>query len=78
MSFALARDCAIPMSNSLKKVSAKHKIPRNAIYVGTIVPFASLLRVLVNPSKPVHIVWFFYSANVNALNALVSFATSGV
>jgi len=30
------------------------------------------------PSKPVHILWFDYPANVNALYALVSFATSGI
>jgi amino acid transporter len=34
--------------------------------------------VLVNPSKPVHVLWFDYPANVNALYALVSFATSGI
>jgi amino acid transporter len=78
VAFALARDGAIPMSKSLRKVSAKHRTPRNAILVGTIVPFAFLLLVLVNPSKPVHILWFFYPANVNALNALISFATSGI
>ena len=32
----------------------------------------------VNPSKPVHILWFTYPAQVNALLALVSFATSGI
>jgi amino acid transporter len=37
-----------------------------------------LLLVLVNPSKPVHILWFDYPARVNALYALVSFATSGI
>jgi amino acid transporter len=34
--------------------------------------------VLVNPSKPVTMLWFQYPANVNALYALVSFATSGI
>ena len=34
--------------------------------------------MLINPSKPVHMLWFDYPANVNALYALVSFATSGI
>ncbi len=37
-----------------------------------------MLLVLVNPSKPIHILWFDYPANVTALYALVSFATSGI
>ena len=41
-------------------------------------PFLFLLLVLINPSRPVHILWFDYPANVNALYALVSFATSGI
>jgi amino acid transporter len=43
-----------------------------------VIPFLFLLLVLVNPSKPVHVLWFDYPANVNALYALVSFATSGI
>jgi hypothetical protein len=46
--------------------------------VATIIPFLFLLLVLVNPSKPVHVLWFYYPAQVNALFALVSFATSGI
>jgi len=42
------------------------------------VPFLFLLLVLINPSKPIHVLWFDYPANVNALYALVSFATSGI
>ncbi|HEU5480079.1 MAG TPA: APC family permease, partial [Candidatus Tumulicola sp.] len=78
VAFALARDGALPLSNALRKVSPRHQTPVNAILVGTIVPFLFLLLVLVNPSKPVHILWFDYPANVNALYALVSFATSGI
>ena len=78
VAFALARDGALPASNKLKKVSARHKTPVNAIAVGTIIPFLFLVLVLVNPSKPVHILWFWYPANINALYALVSFATSGI
>jgi len=76
--FALARDNAVPGSKSLKKVTVRHKTPRNAITLATIVPFLFLLLVLVNPSKPVHVLWFYYPANVNALFALISFATSGI
>ena len=78
VAYALARDGAVPGSKMLRKVSEKHKTPINAILVGTFVPFAFLLLVLVNPANPVHILWFYYPAKVNALFALVSFATSGI
>jgi amino acid transporter len=78
VAFALARDGALPFSAQIKKISPRHHTPANAILVGTIVPFLFLLLVLINPSKPVHILWFDYPANVNALYALVSFATSGI
>ncbi|HVA33685.1 MAG TPA: APC family permease, partial [Candidatus Baltobacteraceae bacterium] len=78
VAFALARDNALPFSAAIKSISPKHHTPVNAILVGTIVPFAFLLLVLVNPSKTVHVLWFDYPANVNALYALVSFATSGI
>jgi amino acid transporter len=78
VAFALARDGALPMSDKVKKISERHHTPANAILIGTVVPFLFLLLVLVNPSKPVHILWFDYPANVNALYALVSFSTSGI
>src|SRR5579863_3687557 len=78
VAFALARDGALPMSSRLRQVSPRHHTPVNAILVGTVVPFLFLLLVLVNPSKPVHVLWFDYPANVTALYALVSFATSGI
>ncbi|HEY1824427.1 MAG TPA: APC family permease [Acidimicrobiales bacterium] len=78
VTFALARDGAIPAARVLRKVTPTHRTPRNAILVATVVPFLFLLLVLVNPSKPEHILWFTYPANVNALFALVSFATSGI
>jgi amino acid transporter len=78
VAFALARDGALPLSAQIREVSARHHTPVNAIVVGTVVPFLFLLLVLVNPSKPVHLLWFDYPANVNALYALVSFATSGI
>jgi amino acid transporter len=78
VAFALARDGALPFGRWIKRISARHQTPVNAILIGTIVPFLFLLLVLVNPSKPVHLFWFDYPANVNALYALVSFATSGI
>ncbi|HXN08847.1 MAG TPA: amino acid permease [Candidatus Acidoferrales bacterium] len=78
VAFALARDGALPLSHKIKQISERYHTPANAILVGTVIPFLFLLLVLVNPSKPVHILWFDYPANVNALYALVSFATSGI
>ena len=78
VAYALARDGALPFSDAIRRVSTRHHTPVNAILVGTVVPFLFLLLVLVNPAKPVHILWFDYPANVNALYALVSFATSGI
>ncbi|MBV8149646.1 MAG: amino acid permease, partial [Candidatus Eremiobacteraeota bacterium] len=78
VAFALARDGALPFSDAIKRISPRHHTPVNAILVGTVVPFLFLLLVLVNPDKPVHVLWFDYPANVNALYALVSFATSGI
>jgi amino acid transporter len=78
VAYALARDGALPASNWVKKVSPKFKTPANAILIGVIVPFLFMLLVLVNPSKPIHILWFYYPANVNALYALVSFGVSGI
>jgi amino acid transporter len=78
VAFALARDGALPFSKQIEAISPRHHTPANAILVGTIVPFLFLLLVLINPSKPIHLLWFDYPAHVNALYALVSFATSGI
>jgi amino acid transporter len=78
VAYALARDGALPLSKQIRTISPRHHTPVNAILVGTIVPFLFLLLVLINPTKPVHVLWFDYPANVNALYALVSFATSGI
>jgi amino acid transporter len=78
VAFALARDGALPFSKKIEAISRRHHTPANAILVGTVVPFLFLLLVLINPSKPIHLLWFDYPAHVNALYALVSFATSGI
>jgi amino acid transporter len=78
VAFALARDGALPFHSWIRAISARHHTPANAILIGTVVPFLFLLLVLINPQRPVHILWFDYPANVNALYALVSFSTSGI
>ncbi len=78
VAFALARDGALPLSDKLKAISPRHRTPANAILAGTIIPFLFLLLVLINPSRPVRVLWFDYPAHVNALYALVSFSTSGI
>ena len=79
VAFALARDNALPGSRQLASLSKTHKTPTNAILVGTIIPALFTLLVTVNPPKNGwHILWFDYPASVNALYALVSFATSGI
>ncbi len=78
VAFALARDGALPLAERIRAISPRFHTPANAILIGTVVPFLFLLLVLINPSKPVHVFWFDYPANVNALYALVSFATSGI
>ncbi len=78
VAYALARDGAVPGSDWVKKVSPRFKTPANAIAIGVVVPFLFMLLVLVNPTTPIHILWFTYPANVNALYALVSFAVSGI
>jgi len=78
VAYALARDGALPLSGRIRAISPRHRTPANAILVGTIVPFLFLLLVLINPSTNVRILWFDYPAHVNALYALVSFATSGI
>ncbi|HZV80108.1 MAG TPA: amino acid permease [Candidatus Binatus sp.] len=78
VAYALARDGGLPFRDWIRRISPSHRTPVNAIIIGTVIPFLFLLLVLVNPSKNVHILWFDYPANVNALYALVSFATSGI
>jgi amino acid transporter len=78
VAFALARDGTLPFHSWIRAISPRHHTPANAILIGTVVPFLFLLLVLINPQRPVHILWFDYPANVNALYALVSFSTSGI
>jgi len=78
VAYAYGRDGALPGGNVLRKISPRFKTPINALLIGTVVPILFTLLVNVNPSHNVKILWFTYPANVNALTALVSFATSGI
>jgi amino acid transporter len=78
VAFGLARDGGTPFAEKVRTIHPKHKTPSNAIWVGAVVPFLFLLLVLVNPANNVHVLWFDYPAHINALYALVSFATSGI
>jgi amino acid transporter len=43
-----------------------------------VVTMLFVLLEFISPSHVVHILWFDYPANTNALVSLVSFATSGI
>jgi hypothetical protein len=66
------------MSAKVRTVSPRLLTPVNAILIGAVVPSSFLLLVLVNPSKPVDLLWFDDPATLNARVALVSFAASGI
>lgn len=78
LAYSYARDNQIPGSRLIRQVSARFSTPIYAIAVAVVVPILFSLLVTINPSKNVHILWFDYPAQVNALTALVSFATSGI
>ncbi|HEX3515203.1 MAG TPA: hypothetical protein VHT26_14490, partial [Trebonia sp.] len=54
------------------------KTPVNALLGGAVVTMLFVLLEFISPSHVVHILWFDYPANTNALVSLVSFATSGI
>jgi amino acid transporter len=76
--FSYSRDRQLPGSGALSRVVPKLRTPVLAILVCAIVPALFALLARVNPSKPFHIGFITYPANVNALFILVSFATSGI
>ena len=78
LAFSYARDGALPASRWISKVSARHRVPVNALLGGAVISVLFMLLVFVSPSKPVHILWFNFPANINALTALVSFGVSGI
>jgi len=78
LAFSYARDRAIPGSGVIRKVSRRRETPVAAILLGAVVAALFTLLAHVNPSKPIHILWFTYPKGVNALFALVSFGVSGI
>ncbi|HEV3213686.1 MAG TPA: APC family permease [Acidimicrobiales bacterium] len=78
VAYAYGRDGALPGGGFLKRVSPRFKTPVVALLVATVVPVLFALLVNVSPTHNKHILWFTYPANLNALFALVSFATSGI
>jgi amino acid transporter len=78
LTFSYARDNQLPGSKWIRKVSPRFNTPINALLIAGIIPILFALLVNINPSKNVHILWFVFPANVNALTALVSFGVSGI
>jgi amino acid transporter len=78
LSFSYARDGAIPGSRAIRFVSHRFRTPVNAILLAAIIPALFTLLAHYTPSKPLHILFFTYPANVNALTLLVSFGVSGI
>ena len=66
------------MAGVIRKVSPKRETPVFAIILGGVIVALFTLLVHVNPSKPIHVWFITYPKGVNALTALVSFATSGI
>lgn len=78
LTFSYARDGALPGSRLLRKVSDRFHTPVNALILAAVIPAIFSLLVHYTPSKPIHILFFTYPANVNALFILVSFGVSGI
>ena len=78
VAFSYARDRAIPGHGVIRKVSPKHETPVVAILLGAVIAALFTLLAHINPSKPIHILWFTYPKGVNALFALISFGVSGI
>ena len=78
VTYSYGRDGAIPGGGVMSRISARFKTPVNALLLATIVPVLFALLVNVNPSTNIKVLWFTYPKNLNALFALVSFATSGI
>jgi len=76
--YSYSRDGALPGSSRLGRVSPRFRTPINALWVVTILPALFILLAHINPSKPVHILFFTWPAAINALLLLVSFGVSGI
>lgn len=78
LTYSYARDGALPGAAWLRRVSPRFKTPTNALWVAAILPALFSLLVHYTPSEPLHILFFTWPANVNALFVLVSFGVSGI
>ncbi len=78
LAFSYARDGAIPGSRTIRYVSRRFRTPVSAILLSAVIPALFTLLAHYTPSKPLHILFFTYPANVNALTLLVSFGVSGI
>jgi amino acid transporter len=78
LAFSYARDGALPGAQWISAVHPRFKTPVNALLGGAVVTMLFVLLEFISPSHVVHILWFDYPANTNALVSLVSFATSGI
>ena len=78
LTFSYARDGALPGAKWIATVHPRFKTPVNALLGGRVVTALFVLLVFASPSHNLHILWFTYPANTNALVSLVSFGTSGI
>jgi amino acid transporter len=78
LAFSYARDGALPASSWIAKVHSRYKTPVNALLGGAVVTVLFVLLEFISPTRNVHILWFTYPKNTNALVSLVSFGVSGI
>ena len=78
LAFSYARDGALPASSWVARVSPRHKMPVNALLVGTVVTVLFVLLTFISPNHNVHFGFITYPANTNVLVSLVSFGVSGI
>jgi amino acid transporter len=78
VAYAYGRDDALPAGKALRWISPRYKTPVVALAIGTAIPILFALLVNVHPSHDIKFLWFTWPASINALYALVSFATSGI
>ena len=76
--YSYARDRQLPGSRALSRVSPTLKTPGVAVLVAAVIAALFSLLVHYTPSKPLHLGFITYPANVNALFVLVSFGVSGI
>jgi amino acid transporter len=76
--YSYSRDDALPASRRLRTVSHRFSTPVTALLLAAVLPILFALLVHFTPSKPIHIGFITYPAQVNALFILVSFGVSGI